>query len=398
MDVRQAGFDQKHFRQVLGQFPTGVVVVTAISESGEPLGMTVGSFTSVSLDPPLVAFLPGTSSSSWRSIRESGDTFCINVLSADQENICRAIASRKTDKFQDIPWTVSPAGNPIVSGATAYIDCVRESIHDAGDHQIVIGRVQGLDTIGSQYPLLFFRGGYGSFRPRSLAAGDRDLLEVLKLVDRARPHMEEVAAQLETEITAVCLVGDELVLAATAGYSVSSEVATRVGQRVPFTPPIGASYAAWGPAEQREQWLARIDPSLDAAETEHILRMPDLLRSRGYGITFGHGLNAELERVSVEIAEDRPGASSERLRELTIAVSAGYNPEVLWSRESFELRSVTAPVFDVTGAVAFTLTMWGPPGEVAKREVERFIEGVLGCAAAATASIGGRAPGVLARH
>jgi len=166
---------EDHFRMVLGRFPTGVVVVTALDPAGEPLGMTVGSFTSVSLDPPLVAFLPGKSSQSWRALRDAGSRYCINVLSADQENVCRSIATRKADKFVDIPWTLSPGGHPIVSGATAYIDCIREAVYDAGDHQIVIGRVAALDSIGSQDPLVFLRGRYGSFSPgRPRSAGRLD--------------------------------------------------------------------------------------------------------------------------------------------------------------------------------------------------------------------------------
>ena len=104
--------------------------------------MTVGSFTSVSLDPPLVAFLPDRNSSSWRALRESGERFCVNVLSAGQEDVCRAVAVRKTDRFHDIEWRPSPAGNPVINGAVAWIDCVTEQLHDAGDHHIVVGAVQ----------------------------------------------------------------------------------------------------------------------------------------------------------------------------------------------------------------------------------------------------------------
>jgi 3-hydroxy-9,10-secoandrosta-1,3,5(10)-triene-9,17-dione monooxygenase reductase component len=96
--------DPERFREVLGQYPTGVVVVTAMGPADDALGMTVGSFTSVSIDPPLVAFLPSKMSSSWRSLRESGGSFCVNVLSSDQEDVCRAIAMRKHNKFDGMPW------------------------------------------------------------------------------------------------------------------------------------------------------------------------------------------------------------------------------------------------------------------------------------------------------
>lgn len=162
--------DPARFREVLGQYPTGVAVVTGLSLDGEPLGMAVGSFTSVSLSPPLVAFLPAMESSSWRALREAGSGFCVNVLGADQEEVCRQIALRKSDKFHGIGWARSASGNPVIEGCVAYVDCATEAVHDAGDHHIVIGRVRELDVLASGYPLLFYRGGYGSFTPRSSAA------------------------------------------------------------------------------------------------------------------------------------------------------------------------------------------------------------------------------------
>lgn len=157
--------DPARFRHVLGHYPTGVVVVTALDRTGAAIGMTVGSFTSVSLDPPLVAFLPDRNSSSWRALRESGERFCVNVLSAGQEDVCRAVAVRKTDKFHDIEWRPSPAGNPVINGAVAWIDCVTEQLHDAGDHHIVVGRVLHLQEGDGETPLLFHQGAYGTFAP-----------------------------------------------------------------------------------------------------------------------------------------------------------------------------------------------------------------------------------------
>ncbi|TDC68737.1 flavin reductase [Actinomadura sp. GC306] len=157
--------DPARLRHVLGHYPTGVVVVTSLDAAGTAIGMTVGTFTSVSLDPPLVAFLPNKGSSSWRALRESGERFCVNVLSAGQEDVCRAVAMRKTDKFHDIGWRPSPGGNPVINGAVAWMDCVTEQMHDAGDHYIVVGRVLHLQEGDGDTPLLFHRGSYGTFVP-----------------------------------------------------------------------------------------------------------------------------------------------------------------------------------------------------------------------------------------
>ena len=156
-----AEIDPGVFRNVLGHFPTGVTAVTAVND-GRPVGMAIGSFTSVSLDPPLVAFLPGKTSGSWLAIKETG-AFCVNGMAHDQLEVCGVMASRAEDKFADVEWHAGPTGSPIIDGSIAYIDCTIEAIHDGGDHDIVVGRVVELDVIDGRDPLLFYQGGYGTF-------------------------------------------------------------------------------------------------------------------------------------------------------------------------------------------------------------------------------------------
>ena len=153
--------DSGEFRNVLGHFPTGVTAVTAVN-NGKPVGMAIGSFTSVSLEPPLVAFLPGKESGSWQEIREAG-SFCVNVMGQDQMEVCGVMASRSEDKFADVEWSPARSGSPIISGSIAYIDCDIEMVHDGGDHDIVIGRVLELEVMDSKSPLVFFQGNYGTF-------------------------------------------------------------------------------------------------------------------------------------------------------------------------------------------------------------------------------------------
>lgn len=156
--------DAATFRHILGHYPTGVCVITAMPDSGKPVGMVVGSFTSVSLDPPLVAFFPDRRSSSWPKIRDTG-RFCVNVLAHDQEWLCRRFAARMEDKFQDVSHRHSEAGVPILDDVVAWIDCSLHAVHEAGDHFIVLGEVEALSIERSAKPLIFFRGGYGEFMP-----------------------------------------------------------------------------------------------------------------------------------------------------------------------------------------------------------------------------------------
>lgn len=146
-----------------------MVVVTAIDPDGQPAGMSVGTFTSVSLDPPLVAFMAASTSTSYSRIRASG-SFCINVLSAGQEPLCRSFAARGSNKFDGVAWQAAGSGSPILGGVVAWIDCDIDAVHRAGDHDVVIGRVRALDVASVDVPLLFFRGAFGEFVATSLTA------------------------------------------------------------------------------------------------------------------------------------------------------------------------------------------------------------------------------------
>lgn len=154
-------FDSAQFRRVLSHFPTGVTVITATGDNG-PVGLTVGSFTSVSLEPPLVGFLPTKTSSSWPVMHRVG-SFCVNILAEDQADLCWRFAKEGDDKFDGLAYDAAPTGSPIIHGVLGWIDCRIEEVIDAGDHWFVLGRVEALDATGPAGPLLFFRGALGGF-------------------------------------------------------------------------------------------------------------------------------------------------------------------------------------------------------------------------------------------
>lgn len=379
--------DLSHFRKVLGQYPTGVVVVTAFSPTDEVLGMTVGSFTSVSLDPPLVAFLPSKASRSWKALRESGGRYCVNILGSDQEDVCRNVAMRKEDKFRDIEWQVTQHGNPRISGAVAHIDCEVEAIHDSGDHDIVVARVVDLDLHNSSYPLLFFRGGYGSFQPLSLVARDVDLVGQLKLVDLLRPHIDELASRFDTEVGVSALVGQELVLVATSGRVPGAVTPTRVGQRLPFRPPLGSVFAAWGSDELRDLWLGHAPSSLSATEHEEHARTPQRVKERGYALALGHAEVAEVERNWTLLNEGDPTIRREQLLDDLKSVSRRFNPAHVAPDGEHDVRTVAGPVFHPNGTVAFALSLWGPPRLMSGLELDEYVDALKATCAAATESL-----------
>jgi 3-hydroxy-9,10-secoandrosta-1,3,5(10)-triene-9,17-dione monooxygenase reductase component len=153
--------DQVTLRSALGCFPTGVAAVCARNGSGEPVGLAANSFTSVSLEPPLVLFCIATTSSTWVQLQQS-PTFAISILAAHHEPVCRQLSMKGVDRFADLEWGDAPSGSPIIGGAVAWFDCTTAQRHLAGDHEIVVGEVTtfGTSDEGLQ-PLVFHRSKFG---------------------------------------------------------------------------------------------------------------------------------------------------------------------------------------------------------------------------------------------
>lgn len=171
-DDPEAAARARKFRDVLGLFCSGVTVVTSVSD-GNPVGMTCQSFSSVSLEPPLVMFSPAKTSRAWPLMQRAG-FFCVNILAADQADISNGMATKGVDKFDGVGWSTATTGAPVIQGVLGYIDCTVHQVVEAGDHYIVIGRVKELAfgdrraeaaDVPALDPLLFFQGKYT--QPRS---------------------------------------------------------------------------------------------------------------------------------------------------------------------------------------------------------------------------------------
>jgi flavin reductase (DIM6/NTAB) family NADH-FMN oxidoreductase RutF len=153
-------FDVDGFKEVMGRFATGVAVVTAV-EDGHPVGFTCQSFVSLSLDPPLVGLAPAKSSTSWPRIARAG-SFCVNVLADHQQALCTGFAVSGGDKFDGVPWHPAAVGGaPVIEGCLAWVSCGVELVHDAGDHELVIGKVLDLGHAPGR-PLLFYRRAFAT--------------------------------------------------------------------------------------------------------------------------------------------------------------------------------------------------------------------------------------------
>ncbi|MDI3408795.1 flavin reductase family protein [Streptomyces cavernicola] len=146
------------FRDVLGRFASGITVVAGLDD-GEPVGFACQSFASLSLDPPLVMLAVGRSSSSWPRIERAG-RFCVNILAAEQREICARLGRSGPDKFAAVPWSVSEHGTVRIEGALAAVECELRAVHEAGDHYLATAEVVALGAREDGSPLLYFRSRY----------------------------------------------------------------------------------------------------------------------------------------------------------------------------------------------------------------------------------------------
>jgi flavin reductase (DIM6/NTAB) family NADH-FMN oxidoreductase RutF len=162
------------FKRVLGGFCTGITIITALAYE-MPAGMTCQSFSSISLDPPLVAFSPARTSTTYPLIRRTG-SFAVNILADNQWDLAKRFSARGTDRWSGVSWQPGHTGSPILTGALAAVECVMETEHVAGDHFVAIGRVLHVRDDLERRPLLFFRSSYSELvrLDTATAGGDKN--------------------------------------------------------------------------------------------------------------------------------------------------------------------------------------------------------------------------------
>lgn len=160
--------DTRAFRHALGQFPTGVCVVTA-AVKGERLGMTISSFNSLSLDPPLVLFSVDRRAASL-PLWEKANAYAINVLAENQKDISNRFARSLTNKWEGIAWSTGTARAPLLPGTAAVFECTAWAAHDGGDHRLFIARVVRFTASQDRMPLVFGKGRYAALQSSEFTA------------------------------------------------------------------------------------------------------------------------------------------------------------------------------------------------------------------------------------
>jgi flavin reductase (DIM6/NTAB) family NADH-FMN oxidoreductase RutF len=155
----RSGHDPRTLRDALGCFATGVTVVTCLNSEERPAGLTVNSFTSVSLDPPLLLVCLAKQAASAAALIEASH-FAVNVLQTGQQPASIRFSTRDEDRFGATPWSCGEAGAPILADSLGVFECQRHAVHDGGDHYMLVGQVVKASFDAGLDPLLYFRGKY----------------------------------------------------------------------------------------------------------------------------------------------------------------------------------------------------------------------------------------------
>ena len=391
METTQSQIDSDQFRAVLGNYPTGVAVVTGMDKAGAPLGMVVGTFTSVSLNPPLVAFLPMKTSRTFNVLRDASERFCVNMLAADQEGICRTLAAPGERKFDSVKWRTSPAGNPIIDGAVAWIDCEYANVVDGGDHFIVLGAVKNMGLERDALPLLFFQRGYGRFSTGPLMlVNDRHVFQSVRLAEAAREEIESVAKELGVGCSVVASAGAESVYVAVADHSLEHKGQSRLGARAPLTPPLGALFVDAPNAVSEEVWLGRLGKCSDEA----LVRARDQLRrvrERGWSISLIGALSPQELEEALDLYSC-PNRTPDQERRFIATISSMFDmhePEQIEASATYDVLHLTMPVKRPSGDTALALRLSDLPKQMSGMQVQNLLARLQAAVASVEARIAG---------
>lgn len=376
--------DKSVWRRTLGHYPTGITIITSVDNERAPVGMVVGTFTSVSEQPPLVGFLPQRTSRTLALIEQAG-RFRASVLGATHERFCRDFFTALPEqRFAHGRWEPDQFGIPRLKDAVAWFDATVHDVLPAGDHVMVLGEVTdlGLGPSANDVPLVFHRGGYGTFSTPSTGIEFGDFGGKLRLANSVAGQLEQLTMELGADSALVTVVDDDVV-ALSSGTTRSAYV----GTSFPFAAPLDPGFAAWCEPAQRAGWLTRGRELVEEFDEQLVSDVVDLARHHGYAISFGYTLNEEFQRLLS--TPDGARAAFAGLWESTSHAFDAYRHD----REPHTHASaLQVPVFGADGHIAFELLVGSFD---VRSDPERFrwiVETAADHAARLTRALGGRAP------
>jgi flavin reductase (DIM6/NTAB) family NADH-FMN oxidoreductase RutF len=369
--------DQKVFREVTGHYPTGVAVVTGQDAGGEALALVVGTFSSVSLDPPLVSFMPMKTSRSFERLRNCA-SLCINIVGGEQEREVLTIAQRWENKLDGIDWFRSPSGSPVLSDSIAWIDTHIEQVVEAGDHWIVLCAVDDMAVVNPVSPLIFFQGGYGSFVCTSLLARmDHEIHPAIHAAHGVRAEVEALATRIGCAVSVFTAVGTDEMVAVLQATGPGVDGDFNLAQRIPMVPPIGDTYVFDLSAQEQQRWIAKLGKGDDTENRVHRERLA-FVRDNGYLVSFLPAEGQDAYTLMREATKTYETGRMTPLQERQIRESIRHTPVDYRTREiedaqSYDVGSLVLPVRDSDGRYTLTLRLAQLPLRVTGATVKRWI-------------------------
>lgn len=352
-------FDARSLRQVLGAFVTGVTVITTVDADGRPHGLTANSFSSVSLDPPLILWSQSLTAPSHPVFR-SADRFVVNILADDQVEVSNRFARGGADKFAGCKTSPGLGGVPLIEGCAAYLECRRIDSFPGGDHVVFLGQVERIERTGRQ-PLVFGGGRYLVAQAHDMgeaAPGTGANIARLKAVRLATRALVELSDELD-ETLGLGVWGNKgptIVRWEEASEPVSDNL--RTGLVLPvLTSATGLAFAAWLPREATAPFI-EAELAQDAA---------------------ARGLDPG--KVEHQLAQIRAGG---------IVRLAGT--DAFADLYGTSISALSVPVFDHSGAMVLALTAIGSSQRMDLDEGGRLVTGLRHCAARLSLRLGGRSP------
>ena len=354
------GFDARELRQVLGSFVTGVTVITTIDAQGKPHGLTVNSFSSVSLDPPLILWSQSLTAPSHPVFRDA-ERFVVNILADDQVAISNQFARGKDDKFAGCATDPGLSGIPLIRGSAAWLECRRMDSFRGGDHMVFLGQVERIERTGRQ-PLVFGGGRYLVAQPHDLGAQITESgpniarLQAVRVATRA---LVELSDELD-ETLGLGVWGNHgptIVRWEEAKQPVSDNL--RTGLVLPvLTSATGLAFTAWLPPELTEPFVAAEAKAQkqdnQVALIEGLAQRLAEIRSLGF-----------VRLVGIDDFSDLYGGS---------------------------ISALSVPVFDPDGAMVLALTAIGASDRLDTSEAGKVVGGMRRCADTLTQRLRGTPP------
>lgn len=381
VDQARDVLDGARLREVMGHYPTGVVVVTGRTSAGEIQAMVVGTFSSVSLDPPLVSFMPMRTSRTFERLRDC-ESLCINIVGGGDEETVGQIARRWENKLEGIGWRALPSGAPVLDAAIAWLETSIAQIVEAGDHWIVLCAVHEVQVNDPAPPLIFLQGGYGTFVCSSLVARlDHSMAPIAEALAGLRPGVEQLARRIGCEVTVFTEVGQDEMAAVISAAAPGESHSTNLASRIPLVPPLGDSVVFDRGPEAQERWLRRLG-KVDDAVVDRCRHRLDFLREEGWAMALlpdGAADAAGAYRAVDEAAREYDSrnvtpARERRVRDAIAATEIDYTPRVPEPDGIYNVASIVVPMRDAAGGTTLTVRLARLPLRATGAQVRSWVD------------------------